>query len=191
MRSTMRCAAVCVCLMLPACASEMDHFYTLSTLPDGHRSAAATPGMHVLLQVSVPPLVDRAEMVINTSNNTISILDHDRWAEVLSDQVEQTLARDIERRRDDVLVGDRGFDQSATHPVTIKVDIVRMWAQRSGHVNIEAHWRIVDTRAGEDQIGSGIIDTPVDGDSSASIAKAYSVALSTLADQLVSHLHES
>lgn len=188
MRSTMRCAAVCVCLMLPACASEKDHFYTLSTLPDGHRSAAATPGMHVLLQVSVPPLVDRAEMVINTSNNTISILDHERWADVLSDQVEQTLARDIERRRDDVLVGDRGFDQGA-RPVTIKVDIVRMSAQRSGHVSIEAHWRIVDTRAGEDQIGSGSIDTPVDGESSASIAKAYSVALSTLADQLVSHLH--
>jgi uncharacterized lipoprotein YmbA len=127
--------------------------------------------------------MDRNEMVLSTSRNGIVILDHERWAAPLADQVSQTLARDIEGRRPDVFVGDRGFDRAASPPVMLKVDIVRMSAQRAGQALIEAHWRIVDSSASVDQLGSGSFEAAI-GDGYAAVAQAYSQTLSDLAERL-------
>ena len=181
-------ASLCACLLLAGCASEPDHFYALNTLPEVGRAATSAPTVHVLLSVSVPSLVDRAEMVISTSESAILVLDHERWAVPLSEQVSQTLARDIERRRDDVLVGDRGFDQASSPPVLVKVDIVRMSAQQGESATIEAHWRIEDGSVGTDLIGSDRFKVPLDGKGFTSVAKAYSQALSGLADTLTANL---
>jgi uncharacterized lipoprotein YmbA len=175
-------------VMLTACASKPDHFYTLNVVPEGARGTLAAPVVHVLLQVSVPVLVDRAEMIVNTAQNSVLILDHQRWAPPLSDQVSQTLARDLERRRPDLLIGDRSFDQSASPPVTLKVDIVTMSVQRAGRARIEARWRVVDASIGLDQIGGGVYEAPVSGSDYTAIAPAYSQALGGLADQLVATL---
>jgi hypothetical protein len=184
----LRTAGACACLLLAACTSERDRFYTLETLPEGARAGASTPTVHALLSVSVPALVDRSEMVVNTSDTGIMVLDHERWALPLSDQVSQTLARDIEKRRADVLIGDRGFDQAGSPPVTMKIDIVRMAALQHRRVSVEAHWRIVDESVGLDQIGSNSFEAPLDGDDYAAVAKAYSQVLSELADTLAGTL---
>ncbi|HWJ36120.1 MAG TPA: PqiC family protein [Steroidobacteraceae bacterium] len=184
MKSTVGHVGVWASLLVAACASSPDHFYTLSTLPDTARGPLSAPTVHVLLDVTVPALVDRAEMVISTSPTAILILDHERWAAGLSDQVSQTLARDIEKRRPDMLIGDRGFDQTASPPVIMKIDIVRMSAQRGGRANIEAQWRIVDASAGVDQLGTASFDAPLDGSDYTSVAQAYSQLLSALAERL-------
>jgi uncharacterized protein len=167
-----------------ACASSPDHFYTLNALPDTERGPLSTPTVHVHLVVTIPALVDRAEMVISTSSNGIVVLNHERWAVPLSDHVSQTLARDLEQRRPDILIGDRGFDQTASPPVTMKVDIVRMTAQRGGQARIEARWRIVDATAATDQLDSAAFEAPLGSGDYATVAQAYSQALSALADRL-------
>ena len=184
------CPLLTVCVLLAACASAPDHFYTLSTLPDTRRGTPPTPSVHVLLHVTVPPLVDRAEMVITTSQNGILVLDHERWAGPLSEQVSQTLARDIEQRRGDVLVGDRGFDQTASPPVTLRVDIVRMTALRGGLATLEAHWRIVDASVGLDQLGSEVFEAPAAGGGYTAVAQAYSEDLGALADRLAGSIRK-
>jgi uncharacterized protein len=175
-------------LLAAACASKPDRFYSLTVLPDSPRGAAAIPTVHVLLNVTVPSLVDRREFVMNRPNNGILILDHERWAEPLADQVAQTLARDIERRRGDVLIGDRSFDQAAAPSVSMKVDIVRMSARQPGQVSVEAHWRVVDARAGIDQLGSGVFEVPLITPGYAAVAQSYSNALSALADTLAAQI---
>ena len=184
MKSNVEPLVLCVALLLGGCASQPDHFYTLSTVPDGARGSLATPALHILLSVSVPSIVDRAEMVLNTSATDLVVLDHERWPGTLSDQVSQTLARDLERRRDDVLVGDRRFDQAAGRPVALHVDIVKMSARRGGGVVVEAHWRIVDTIAALDLVGSGTFESPLEGADYAAVARAYSRAVGLLADRL-------
>jgi uncharacterized protein len=182
-RSIISRAGLWLSLLAAACASSPDHFYTLATLPEGERGPLSTPTVHVRLNVTIPALVDRAEMVLSTSRNGIVILDHERWAVPLSDHVSQTLARDIEKRRPDILIGDRGFDQGSP-PVTMKVDIVKMSAQRGGQARIEARWRIVDGSAAMDELGNAAFEAPLGGDDTASVAQAYSQALSALAERL-------
>ena len=184
MRQMFNLAALAACLSLGACAGQADHFYTLSILPDAARSGLSTPTVHVLLSVDVPALVDRPEMVVSTSDNGIAVLDHQRWAVPLSDQVFQSLARDIERRRAEIIVGDRAFDQGAVPPVKIKVDIVRLNAYPAQRAVMEAHWRIVDPQAGTDVIGGDVFDSAVGGAGYDAIAKAYSEVLGSLADRL-------
>ena len=185
--TALRRAGLLCTLALGGCVGQPDHFYTLNTLPDTARVAGA-PTIHVRLQVTIPSMADRNEMVLHTSRNGIVILDHERWAAPLADQVAQTLARDIEGKRSDIFVGDRGFDRAAAPAVTIKVDIVRMSAQRGGRASIEAHWRIVDSSAGVDELGSGSFEAPVTRDDSAAVAQAYSQALSDLAERLAAEV---
>jgi uncharacterized lipoprotein YmbA len=175
-------------LLGAGCASHPDHFYLLSTLPEGESGSSSAPTVHVVLNVTVPVLVDRGEMIVSTARNEILILDHERWAVPLSDQVSQTLARDIEKRRGEVLIGDRRFDRAGSAAVIMKVDIVRMTAQQGGRVSIEAHWRVVNVGVGLDKIGAGSYDAPVEGAGYAAIAKAYSLTLSGLADTLSGEL---
>ena len=181
--TALRRAALSCGLALCGCVGQPDHFYTLNTVPDAAPVAGA-PTIHVRLQVTIPSLLDRNEMVLKTGGNRIMILDHERWAAPLSDQVSQTLARDIEGRRSDIFVGDRGFDRAAMPPVTLKVDIVRMSAQRGGQASIEAHWRIVDSNAGVDELGRGSFEASITRDDYAGVAQAYSRTLSDLADHL-------
>lgn len=175
-------------LGLSACAAAPDHFYTLNVLPDGPDTVLAAPTVHVLLSVDVPAMVDRPEMIISTSGNGIAVLEHQRWAVSFSDQVFQTLARDIEKRRNDVLVAGRAFDQGATPPVRIKVDIVRFTAQRAGRAGMEAHWRIVDESSGVDAIGGDVFTAAVNGDGYDSIARSYSEVIGELAGRLAARI---
>jgi uncharacterized lipoprotein YmbA len=174
--------------MVAACASRPDHFYTLQVLPAGDHPALASPLLHVRLDVTVPSLVDRSELVITTTENGVQILDHERWAAPLADQVAQTLSRDIERRRPDVLVGDRRFDQGKS--TAVKVDIVQMSGSRGGHVRLEAHWHMTNGAAGLDNVDGASFDVPVPagGSDFAALAQAYSQALSQLADRLAAGL---
>jgi uncharacterized protein len=180
--------AGCAALLVACVAAPPDNFYTLSTLPDTSGAPATTLTRHVILNVTVPSAVDRHEMVINISTDRVVILEHERWAGALNDLVSQTLARDIEKRRNDVLVGDRGFDQAHTTPIKIKVDVVQMSARRGGRAILEVHWRIVDAAAKTDEIGGEVFSAPLEGDEYGSVARAFSVCLSSLADRLVEQL---
>ena len=175
-------------VILSACASQPDRFYALSVLPDTSRDARVIPHINVLLNVTVPSLVDRSEMVLNTSSNGIQVLDHERWAAPFADQVAQRLARDIERRRGDVLVADLRFAQEVSPPVSLQVDVAQITVQRSGHASLEAHWRIVSRTAAFDQMGGGTFEARVAGSDYATVARALSEALADMAGRIAEAL---
>ena len=171
-------------LLAAACAGSPDHFYTLTPLPEATGGPPTAPAVQLLLNVTIPELMDRSEMVLSTSSNGISILEHERWALSLSEHVSQTLARDIERRRPDILVANRGFDHAGTRQVSMTVDIVRLSVHRGGQASLEARWHLVDASAGTDELGSAALSEPLGSNDYSAIAQAYSQALSALADKL-------
>jgi uncharacterized lipoprotein YmbA len=168
------------------CAGQADRFYALSTLPGGAHPPASGFSSHVILSVSIPSLVDRRQMIMEAAGDQILVLEHERWAAAPSDLVSQTLARDIEQRRPDILVAGRGFDQPNLKPIQVKVDIVRMSARRGGQATLEARWRITDPASSADAIGGETFTAPLEGEEYAAIARAFSKCLASLADRLIS-----
>jgi uncharacterized protein len=190
-----RCAAwlgvapiLAILAIVSGCAGQRDHFYALTTLPETAPAATSAFTTHVMLSLSLPPVVDRRQMVIATSADQLLVLEHERWAAPLSDLVAQTLWRDLEQRRADVLVADRGFDQPSLMPVKIRVDIVRMSVHAGGQAALEAHWRVVDTRRNIDEVGGETFESPVAGGDYAAVARAFSNDLSSLADRLAARI---
>lgn len=174
---------------LAACAGQTDHFYALSTLPAGPGTPASDVGTEVVLSVSVPGIDDRREFVVHEGGDRILVLEHERWAAPLSDLATQTLARDIERRRPEVLVAGRGFDRDASKTIRVVVDLVRLSIESGARVTLEAHWRIVDPGAATDLVGADVVESSITAGSGAdgysAIARALSECLASLADRLV------
>jgi uncharacterized lipoprotein YmbA len=172
-------------LALSACASQADHFYLLDTLPGADGGKIRPTSRPVRLNLTVPGSFDRAEMVLNDAANGVVIYDHERWPAPLAGEITATLARDIEQRRADLLIGDSRFDRAGSTPLDVDVAIVQITARRGGQVILEAHWRIAD------QIGGDSFKAPVDGPGFAAVAHGYSQALSELADTLAAAIPDT
>ena len=171
--------------MLAACASQPDRFYTLTPIPDSAPSPRTADTRQVVLHISVPSVVDRRAMVLDSAGNQVTILEHERWAAPIADLIAQTLAGDIERRRADVMVATRGFGSS---PVKIGIDVVELSARAPGSATLEAHWHIADAESKTDLAGSEIFTVPVASGDYAAVAQAFSVAVSSLAGRLAEKL---
>jgi uncharacterized protein len=182
-----RAAALLGGAMLAACASQSDRFYTLTPMPDSPPAPRSASTTQVVLSISVPAVVDRRAMVLDTPGNQVTILEHERWAAPISDLIAQTLAGDIERRRPDVLVAVRGLGSPA---MKIRIDIAELSARAVGNATLEAHWRIADAESKTDLVGSEIFTVPVASGDYAAVAHAFSVAVSSLADRLAEKLPE-
>jgi len=180
--------AMCFLVLFCACASRRpDHFYILSAQPQGASEARTTPATQVSLRVTLPSLVDRSELVLNTSMNGVIVLEHERWAAPLADLVTQTLARDLERRRSDMMVA----AQSGSHAgaaVKVTVDLVQVTVRKGERASIEAHWRILDPRTGGDAVGSEVFSAPLAQDDYSAVPQALSECLGLLADRLMGQL---
>jgi uncharacterized protein len=181
--------AVCILSLLSACAaSRPDHFYILSVQPQGTQGARTTPAAQATLRVTLPSLVDRPEMILNTSTEGVIVLEHERWAAPLADLVTQTLARDLERRRVDLLVADPSVIRSSAVSIKITVDVVQMTVHRGGRASIETHWRILDARTGKDVAGGDVFGAALGQNGFADVAQALSECLALLADKLIGQM---
>ena len=127
-------------------------------------------------------------MVLNTSADDVTIQEHERWAAPLSDLVWQTLARDLERRRSDLLVADSGVNRASGSAIRVNVDVVQLTVHRGRQASIEAHWRILDPRTGKDVTGGDVFSSPLGEDDYAAVAQALSQCLGLLADRLAGQM---
>lgn len=170
-----------LCLLCACATSRPDHFYILSAEPPAAGPASPARTIQATLKVSLPSLVDRAEMVLNTSADAVTVLEHERWGAPLPDLVAQTLGQNIERRRGDVLVGQTGAQGTA---VKITVNIVQVWMRRGQPARIEAHWRIQGPQNGKESSGADVFSAPLGQDGYAAVAQAWSACVALLADRL-------
>jgi len=180
---------VCCLWLLQSCATgRPDHFYILTAQPAEMSEKRTAPGTPVWLSVTLPSPVDRPEMVFNTGADGIAVFEHERWAAPLSDLFAQTIARDLERRRADLLVAGRSDAHLGAAAFKVTVDVVQVSLIKGGHASIETHWRILDVRTGKDTTGGDVFGAATKEDSYAAAAQALSDCLGLLADRLAAQL---
>jgi uncharacterized protein len=176
------------CLLCACAAVRPDHYYILSSLPSGDFAPRSASAKQVQLRVSLPSLVDRPEMVLNTAGDAVTVLEHERWAASLTDLAVQTLAQDLERRRTDLLVTGPGMSNPGGAALKVSVEVVQVTARRGKQVSIDVHWRISDMHAGKETSGGDVFNASLAEEDYAAVARGLSDCLGLLADRLIAQL---
>jgi uncharacterized lipoprotein YmbA len=175
-------------LLLAGCVTrQQDHFYVLDPQPAAIGASRSQFDRQVTLRVTIPSVVDRAEMIIETTGG-VSVLDHERWAAPLADMVSGALSQDIERRRSDVVVLTKSADKAGIPLVKIAVEIDQVTAHLSDHLSIETHWRVTDARTGKEMLGRDTFISPQQPQNYREVAAAFSACIALLADRLVAEI---
>jgi uncharacterized lipoprotein YmbA len=107
--------------------------------PPGARDGARV----AIVQVNLPELVDRAQLVVRTSGHRLQVSEQDRWAEPLRRQIPRLLARDLgvalnSGRVVTLPIDARNFDVD----FKLTVDIQRLEVVLDRGVELDALWRM-------------------------------------------------
>jgi uncharacterized lipoprotein YmbA len=179
--------ALCVFLLAGCVTRQPDHFYDLNPLPAVIGTSRSQFDRQVTLRVTVPSMLDRAEMVVATISG-VSVLDHERWAAPLADMVSGALSQDIERRRSDVVVLPRSADKAGIPLFRIAVEIDQVTARMGDHLSIDTHWRVTDVHSGKETLGRDTFVSQQRPQNYADVAAALSTCIALLADRLVAEI---
>ena len=150
--------------MLAACSSAPTHFYTL--LPPAQPAAPATvPAAFAIAvePVGVPAEVDQAQWLVRTGPGQVAVLDNERWAAPLGDELRAALADELTRQ-----LGVRDV-YKATNPggvpvYRIQVEVRRFESVASGYALIEADWNVArrDATPGSALVCHSRVSQPVE-----------------------------
>lgn len=130
-------------LGLSACSSSAPvHYHTLLA-PPGPAAAAARPAPFLIevLPVGIPAQVDQAQLVVHEGDGSLAILDKERWAGPLADEIRGSLSAELTRDLGTLDVA--GLARPAGKPVLrIKVQVRRFDAWPGQQVELDADWSI-------------------------------------------------
>jgi hypothetical protein len=116
------------------CASTPVHYYTLVPPPDETRPASeATLAIEVRV-VHTPPQFTRSELMIRTGPTEVTLLENERWASPMNDEIKEALRLDLQRR-----LGMNGLGPHFAK-LTIDVDVQRLEAALGQYALLEASW---------------------------------------------------
>lgn len=119
---------VATLLLLAACRSDPIQFHTLTPAQVGDHSRT-TVGVIQIETISVPPQVDRAQIVIRQGNSGLAILETHWWGATFVDELRSALA-----------------DQLSNHPVqgtySVRVDVQRFDSVPGQYALMDVKWRL-------------------------------------------------
>lgn len=132
---------------LAACSAAPTHFYTL--LPPAQPVvAAATPAAFAIevAPVSVPTEVDQASWLVRTGPGQVALLDNERWAAPLADELRAAFAEELTRLLDARDVSSAP-DRSSVPVYRVQLEVKRFESAPGQYALVDADWSIV-RRAG-------------------------------------------
>ncbi len=158
---------IALAFALTACASTPIHYHTM--LPPVTHEAVAQPPVAFLidvLPVGIPAQLDQSQLVVRQGESGMAVLDGERWASPLGDEVRGALSSELT-----VLLNTQdvaGLPIQSDQPVVrVKVQIRRFDIWPGQRVQIAADWEL--TFANGNGTGSarvvrmGHVDEPVSG----------------------------
>lgn len=163
-------------------------FYTLNpvqlTDPPSVAMPSGAPLMIAIGPVTVPELVDRAQIVTRVDANRVSIDEFARWADPLKSQIPRVLAADLQQRIPGAIVS--AYPQRADdNAYRISVDVQDFDASPAhGTVMLAAIWSVMPPRRGQPLSGRTVAQEALSGPGYDPLVKAYSRALAAVAGDI-------
>lgn len=128
--------------MLAACASAPTHLYTLVPPAPAQYDTKTTAAFVIDVEpVSVPAEVDQAAWLVRTGRGQVAVLDNERWAAPLSDELRAAFADALTRLL--AVLDVHASSAPANMPVyRIRVDVRRFESVPGKDAMIRADWSV-------------------------------------------------
>ncbi|RUL74064.1 PqiC family protein [Dyella choica] len=169
---------------LAACASAPVHYYTLVPAPETPAETASTPPnfQFELMPVGVPAQDDVPQLVVREGGQAVTLLNGERWAAPLADEVRGALAVELAQRTHAQDIS--GAAPTHGKPVLrIKVDLRRFDSAPGSYALIDATWTIRELSSQAVLTCSSRVSESA-GPGYAALVAGHQQALATLAGQI-------
>jgi uncharacterized protein len=117
------------------CSSAPLHYYTLTPPPDKTVLASKTSLAIDVRVVHTPPLLKRAELMVRTGPTEVTILENERWASPVSDEIKDALRLELQRRLSRLSALRPDFTK-----LTLDVDVQQLEAELGQYALLQASW---------------------------------------------------
>lgn len=122
----LKITALAACLLLGACRSDPISFHTLTPA----QPMAGRAGSEIAIEgISVPPQVDRPQIVIRQGNSGLAILETEWWGASLADELRSALV-------------DQLSNSNIQRKVTVRIDVQRFDSVPGQYGLIDVKWRL-------------------------------------------------
>jgi uncharacterized protein len=168
------------------CTSAPVRYYTLTAPPDTAASVSdATLAIDVKV-VHTPPQLNRAELMVRTGPSEVTLLENERWASPVNDEIKDALRLELRRRLP------REFPHAYTR-LTLDIDIQHLEAELGRYSLIEASWSATLSSAGQKSTGAPAITCSFRADEKiqtgyAGMVEGYQREIGALAEAIVAVL---
>jgi uncharacterized protein len=187
----LRFAAACLVSVGAGCTSAPVRYYTLTPAPD-----KALPASDVTLPVDVrvvhtPPQLNRAELMVRTGPTELTLLENERWASPVNDEIKGALQLELQRRQGRMTGLGPAFAKLA-----IDIDVQHLEAEFGRYALIEASWSAT-LSAGDPRSTGTRVTTCTFGDHEkiragyAGMVEGYQREIAALAEAIVAVLTRS
>jgi len=189
--------ATALAALLAACATSKlpERFHTLVPADAGLGPAqaasaprgAAAPVYVDVLPVSIPPQVDHAQWAVRQPDDSLLLLEQDRWAAPLQDELRGAIVARLTSQWGAVDV--RGVAPPQASVWRVRVDVQRFESVPGREARIEAAWSVLSTQRGTAAlVCRSVLQEPAAQASIPALAEAHRRAVTRLADEIGRHI---
>jgi uncharacterized lipoprotein YmbA len=187
LRTVVRAVSTVGLAVLTACASPPPRFYTLGAdAPGMITDSTASPTFRIDVRpVKVPAAVARSQLVVQLNPSQLKVLEDDRWASSLQDEIRYALTAGVSQRAGapgspDEKAVVRGED---VPEYEIAVDVQRFESWPDSHVLVDVVWNVRRSPDIETLTCRSVVSEPVSGGYQA-IVEGHRHAIGAIAAQI-------
>lgn len=176
--------AACVAALAGCASSPKSDFYTLSPTAPPASLPPAAPITVLMGAVSVPELIDRPQIVVNTGDNKVDIDEFARWADSLKSQISRVIRADLAQQLNGARVSASPMGGDPTAAYRVQVDVQRFEAALGDAATVEVLWSVSPPGKGQRMDGRSTVREPCAGPGFDAVVAAYSQALGAVSQDI-------
>jgi uncharacterized lipoprotein YmbA len=170
------------------CTSAPVRYYTLIPPPDRTLPASETTLTIDVRVVHTPPQLNRAELMVRAGPTEVTLLENERWASPVNDEIKDALSLELQRR-----LGRMTGLRPAFAKLTLDIDVQHLEAEFGRHALLEASWSATLSATDQRSNGARVTTCTFQADENisvgyAGIVEGYQREIAALADAIVAVL---
>ena len=170
------------------CSSVPVRYYTLTPPLDKTVPASDTTLAIDVRIVHTPRQLNRSELMVRTGATEVTLLENERWASPLNDEIKDALRLELQHR-----LGPLTGLRPALARLTLDIDVQRLEAELGRYALLEASWSANLSTAGQRPTGGRATTCAFQGDEEidggyAGIVEGYQREIAALAKAIVAVL---